>query len=167
MKTLLFLFTLTVSITNLQATDKYTAAMQKNIESIYQAETLEDYQTTVNSFERIAQGEKTKWEPYYYASFGYIMMSMNSQDNTQKDSYLDLAVKSLDQAKKLKPEDSEITALEGFIVMMRVAADPASRGAQLSGFSMQLFGKALALDPNNPRALALLAQMQYGSAQFF
>jgi hypothetical protein len=31
---------------------------------------------------------------------------------------------------------------------------------------MQRFGKALSLDPNNPRALALMAQMQFGTAQF-
>jgi hypothetical protein len=32
---------------------------------------------------------------------------------------------------------------------------------------MQSFGRALALNPGNPRALALMAQMQLGTAQFF
>ena len=51
--------------------------------------------------------------------------------------------------------------------MMRVAVDPASRGAQYSGMAMQAFGKATSLNPENPRALALMAQMQYGTAKFF
>jgi hypothetical protein len=33
--------------------------------------------------------------------------------------------------------------------------------------AFQSFGKAVALNPENPRALSLLAQMQYGTAQFF
>jgi hypothetical protein len=32
---------------------------------------------------------------------------------------------------------------------------------------MQTFGKALGMNPNNPRALALMAQMQLGTARFF
>jgi hypothetical protein len=33
--------------------------------------------------------------------------------------------------------------------------------------AFQSLGKAVAVNPENPRALALLAQMQYGMAQFF
>ena len=33
--------------------------------------------------------------------------------------------------------------------------------------AVQSFSKAIALDPRNPRALALMAQMQFGTAQFF
>jgi hypothetical protein len=33
--------------------------------------------------------------------------------------------------------------------------------------AMQLFKRALVQNPENPRALGLLAQMQYGTAQFF
>ena len=32
---------------------------------------------------------------------------------------------------------------------------------------MQTLGKALSMNPENPRALSLMAQMQYGTAQFF
>ena len=51
--------------------------------------------------------------------------------------------------------------------MMRVTVDPATRGPQYSGLAMQTFGKASAINPENPRALALMAQMQYGTAKFF
>jgi len=33
--------------------------------------------------------------------------------------------------------------------------------------SMQAFGKSLGLNPENPRALSLMAQMQLGTAKFF
>lgn len=167
MKTLITVFIILFITALGHANDKYIAMMQKNIEGIYKAETIEDLQLVINAFDRVAQVEKEKWEPHYYSTFGYLMMSTKTKETTAIDSYLDLAVKSLDKAKQLKPDDSEIVTLEGFIYMMRVSADPAARGAQLSGLSFQLFGKALVLNPDNPRALALMAQMQFGTAQFF
>ena len=141
--------------------------MQKNIESVYAAQSIPDIQNAVNAFERIGEAEKTKWEPFYYASFGYVMMANREKEAAAKDTYLDLALKSLENAKALQPNDSEITALEGFVHMIRVTVDPASRGQQYSGMAFQSFGKAVAMNPENPRALSLLAQMQYGTAQFF
>lgn len=147
--------------------DKYIETMQKNIETVYTAQSIADIQNAVNAFERIGEAEKTKWEPFYYASFGYVMMANREKDAATKDSYLDLSLKSLERAKVLKPNDSEIIALEGFVHMIRVTVDPASRGQQYSGMAFQSFGKAVTMNPENPRALCLLAQMQYGTAQFF
>lgn len=147
--------------------DKYIAAMQKNIQALYQATDIPQLQQVVNGLERIASAEKTKWEPYYYATFGYIMIANREADGARKDAYLDQATTALNQAKVLLPNDSEITALEGFIYMIRITVDPASRGPQYAGQAMQAFGKATGLNPENPRALTLTARMQYGTAQFF
>jgi tetratricopeptide (TPR) repeat protein len=147
--------------------DKYVAAMQKNIRVLYQATEIGELQQAVNGLERIASVEKTKWEPFYYASFGYIMMANREKDGVKKDAYLDQAMTSLDQAKAILSNDSEIIALDGFISMLRIAVDPATRGPQYAAQAMQAFEKASAINPENPRALALKAQMQYGTAQFF
>ncbi len=146
---------------------KYIEAMQKNIQSVYTASTMEDLQNSVNAFERIASVEKTKWEPHYYASFGYIMMAIREKEPTKKDQYLDQALASVNKAKEIVPNESEVVTLEGFVHMIRVTVDPATRGPQYSGLAMQTFGKAVSLNPENPRALSLMAQMQYGTAQFF
>ncbi|MEQ9415424.1 MAG: hypothetical protein RIF39_16430 [Cyclobacteriaceae bacterium] len=163
--TLVILFSFCATL--LFANDKYEQAMQTNIQSIYKAQTAEEMQQAVNAFERIGGAEKSKWEPFYYASFGYIMMSTREEDGTQKDALLDKATEVLKKASAILENDSEITALEGFIYMMRVTVDPASRGQQYSGLAMQTFGKALGLNPQNPRAMALMAQMEFGTAQFF
>jgi cytochrome c-type biogenesis protein CcmH/NrfG len=146
---------------------KYEAAMKKNIQSVYQARTLDEYQQAVNAFDRIAMAEKTKWEPHYYSAFGCIMMANQEKDAAKKDAYLDLAVAAIEKAKAIAPQESEVIALEGFAYMIRVTVDPASRGPQVAPLAMQTLGKASALDPENPRALALSAQMQFGTAQFF
>lgn len=166
MKTIAILF-LFVSLNKVSLDDrKYIEAMTKNIQSVYAARSVAEFQQSVNAFERIAAAEKKKWEPHYYAAFGYIMMANAEQASEKKDQYLDQALAAVKKADAIKKDDAEILSLEGFAHMIRAAVDPASRGQQYSGLAMQVFHKALAIDPENPRALALLAQMQFGTAQF-
>lgn len=168
MKTSLIILLLNLlgSSAAMKANDTYAEAMNKSIQTVYSSQSIPTLQDAVNSLERIGLAEKTKWEPYYYAAFGYIMMANQEREGNKKDAYLDQATATIKKAAAIKVNDSEITALEGFVHMIRVTVDPASRGQQYSGLAMQTFGRALSLDPENPRALALLAQMQYGTAQF-
>lgn len=145
----------------------YEEVMTKNIEELFASRTVEEYQTVVNKFDRIGTKESDKWEPLYYAGFGYIMMATKSEEASSKDKYLDLALVKITKGMEMFPQESELAALEGFVHMMRVTVDPATRGPQYSGLSMQSYGKALALNPDNPRALFLMGQMEYGTAQFF
>lgn len=147
--------------------EKYIQAMQKNIRAVYEATSIDGLQIAVNGFERIGSVETNRWEPQYYAAFGYLMMSTREQDPEKKDVFIDLAMASVNKAKDIASNESEIIALEGFALMMRVSVDPGSRGPLLAGLSVQSFEKALKLDPGNPRALVLLARMQFGTAQFF
>ena len=147
--------------------DKYTETMQKNMETVYTSQDIAEIQNAVNAFERIGEAEKTKWEPFYYASFGYVMMANKEKTGSAKDTYLDLALKLLEKAKAIQANESEIVALEGFVHMIRVTVDPASRGQQYSGMAFKAYSAAIAINPENPRALSLMAQMQYGTAQFF
>jgi hypothetical protein len=146
--------------------DKYTEQMTRNISAIYNAKSPAEFQEAINTFERIGGAEKTKWEPFYYASFGYVLLA-TAAEPSRKDALLDQAKSALDKAAAIRPDDSEIFALEGFITMIRLTVDPATRGPQYSMMAMQSFGRAVSLNPNNPRALALMAQMQLGTAQFF
>ena len=147
--------------------DKYVEAMKKNIELLNDATSAEDFQSAVNAFERIAQKETDKWEPLYYAAYGTLITAIKEQDATKKDALLDKALASAQKAAGVKPNESEIVALIGFVHMIRVTVDPASRGQQYSGMAFQEFSKAVKLNPENPRALSLLSQMQYGTAKFF
>ena len=149
------------------AHDPYYEAMKTNIAAVYNAPDIGALQRAVNVFEKIGAAEPAKWEPQYYAAFGYVMMATRETDMKKKDAYLDGAMRAVEKAKAVVPAESEIMALEAFIYMMRITVDPASRGAELAPVAMQAFRKATALNPENPRALALMARMQYGSAQFF
>jgi len=167
MKTFLTAALLLAGSCLVQAQQAYTSAMLKNIDAIYHSNTIDEYQVSVNAFERIAVAEKTKYEPYYYVAFGNIMMAVNESVATRKDDYLNVAAKAVAKANELHPNDSEVVTLEGFVHMIRVTVDPASRGQEYSGKAFNAFDKAVSLNPENPRALAMLGQMQLGTAKFF
>jgi tetratricopeptide (TPR) repeat protein len=167
MKTIPLFFLMIIPVTTWANDGKYFEQMGKQIQAVYTAKTLDEYQQAVNALDRIAGAEKTKWEPYYYSAFGNIMMAISEKEGSKKDAYLDQALAAVEKGKAIAVTESELVALEGFVHMIRVTVDPASRGQQYAGLAMQTFGKALGMNPNNPRALSLLAQMQFGTAQFF
>lgn len=168
MKTMILLLVMICMAGTLRAQeDRYQTMMQKQIEALYQADSIPQIQPLVNTMERIAEAEKTKWEPYYYAAFGYVNMSHRVTSLQRKDECLDQALETVKVAEALAPEEAEIIALRGFIYIMQLSVDPNSRGQEYSGMAFQTLGKALRLSPENPRALALMAHMQYGAARYF
>lgn len=161
-----FLLVLSVSAT-FANDEKFIEVMQKNIKAVYEARDISAFQQSINSFERIAEAEKTRWEPFYYIGFGYLMMANIETDLSKKDVFLDKALEAVEKGKLLAGAESELIALEGFAYMLKVAVDPQSRGMVYAPRASQTFEKAVQLNPENPRAIALMAQMQFGTAKFF
>ena len=168
MKTIIFTMTSMLFVNlALANNEKYIQSMKSNIQAVYRANSIEELQSSVNTFERIANVEKDKWEPLYYSAFGYVLMAIKENDSSKKDSYLDKAMEAVKKANTITPNESEIVAMEGFVHTIRLTVDPESRGQQYSILATQSLSKAVSLNPENPRALSLLAQMQYGTARFF
>ena len=167
MKNLIFTLTIVLaSLSNTFAGD-YEEAMMKNLEAMSKAANVSDWQSVANTFARIGDAEADKWMPKYYACYAYVIMSAMETDGAKKDEYLDLGQSYLDPIAEAHPENSEITTLQGFLHTMRLVVDPPTRGPQYSGMAFQALNKGLELNPDNPRAMYMLAQMKYGSAQFF
>lgn len=145
----------------------YEKAMLKNITALHEARSVEAMQEAAHQFERIAQAETSEWLPRYYAAYAYITMGAMTEEKEKKDPYLDQAQILIDEATQLEQDESELVALQGYLHMIRVSADPATRGQQLAPQATQLLAKATEMNPENPRALMLLGQMQFGTAQFF
>ncbi|MEQ9405739.1 MAG: hypothetical protein RIM99_19265 [Cyclobacteriaceae bacterium] len=145
---------------------QYEKAMAKNIPAMFQAGDAESLLGAINQLNRVGDAEADKWEPYYYAAFGYIRMIAMTESAEEKDKYLDQALEIIKKGETIKPADSELESLRGYVHMMRVTIDPATRGMQYSGLAFNSFNKAIALDANNARAHYLLGRMQFGTAQF-
>ncbi|OEK06936.1 tetratricopeptide repeat protein [Roseivirga misakiensis] len=150
-----------------QGQEAYIKAMQKGLTALGQAGSLEETQAVASQFERISAKIDSEWHPHYYAALSYINMSFKAEDIATKDSYTSKAQTFIDKAKAAAPNNSEVVALQGYNYMAQLAADSGNRGQMLSPKVMQHFSIALKINPENPRAQALLAQMQFGMAQFF
>lgn len=167
MKTIKLSFLLTVVALTVNAQGNYEQTMSNAITGIYQADSPEKYDQLANQFNRIAQVETDKWEPSYYEALAYVFKSWTIEVPSEKDGILDQAHVALNKATQVDGNNSEIVALQGFVDMMKLTADPATRGQVLTPKIMATFGRAMAIDPANPRATLFMAQMQIGTAQFF
>ncbi len=148
------------------ANGQFEKAMAKSIPAMYSASDRETLIGAVNQLTRIGDAEANRWEPYYYAAFGYIRLMTMSESNEDKDKYLDQALAAIEKGETIKPNDSELESMRGYVHMMRLTVDPATRGMQYSGLAFGSFQKAISLNPKNGRAHFLLGRMQFGSAQF-
>lgn len=147
--------------------NKYEKVMSDAIQKLYSAQEIQNYMDAIAIFERIGVNETEEWLPMYYAGLGYIWASHTTQNGQEIDSYLDKAQLFVDRANKLSPDNDEIVTLQGYIYMMKIVVDPATRGQELSGVAMQTFGRAIGMNKNNPRALMLMGRMQMGTDHFF
>lgn len=143
----------------------YEAAMQKQIVAMNSIPDLETSQQVTNGFIRIAEAKNEEWLPLYYAAYNQTIAAFRF--DVDKDQYFDQALELVEKAEEITPNNSEITALKGFVLMGKLSVDPGSRGQSLSPEIMQTYGKAINLDGENPRAVTLMAQMELGMAQFF
>jgi hypothetical protein len=147
--------------------DKYTNAMEKNISLIDSAKSLADFQNVTNNFERIASAEKSKWLPYYYASYCCAISSFFDTTNSKKDTYLDKADEYVNLADSLKQDNSELYTLKGLISQMRLMVNPMTRWQKYGPLANNYFKKAKELDPTNPRPDYLIGQsLLYTPVQF-
>ncbi len=140
---------------------KYVKAMEKNIGLIDSANSKGSsnaIQDANNGFERIVAANPKEWLPLYYQSFCEVMMGMRQTENSKKDEYYDKAEALINKADSLQPENSEIYVMKSFVTSMKLSVDPQARGQQLGMRSGMLLGKALQLDPENPRAYFLKGQ---------
>lgn len=151
-----------------QPNAQYVNAMKNAIDLYDSVETYEDYQPILNRFERIAAAESKEWLPNYYAALTYIYMSFNKElDDDARDAFLDKAEEKIELAQAIVGENVELLILEGYAKMASVSISPAIRGVYMSPKVSGLFSKAVAMAPQNPRAILMNARWKMGTAQFF
>jgi uncharacterized protein Smg (DUF494 family) len=147
--------------------DKFTTGMKKFIAQLDTAKTGEDYQNAANSFERIANAEKTQWLPFYYAAYSLVMKAYQEKDTKNIDPMMDQADAFLTSAEALSQNNSEITTMQAMTTQCRMMVDW-SRAMTLSPKCGQLIGKAMQQMPaQNPRAYMFSANTAYNTPEAF
>lgn len=169
MKKIATMVLLTIMVTNVfSQSDKYKAAMLKNIAQLDSALAKNSIGELANNFERIGDVEKTQWLPYYYAAYCTVMNAYTQTDKTKTDAIADKADALLVKAEALNgKENSEIYVIKSMIASSHMMVDPQARWQQYGLSSTTAMNKAKALDPANPRPVYLEGQTKLYTPESF
>ena len=166
-KIILLLVIVVVSLVSMAQKPEYLQVMGETLGEYANIQSVADAQALGNKFQVIANAEKEEWLPLYYHAHCFILASfIDPGDAAKKDSYLDVAEKSITRLLEMAPSEAETFVLQAFYLTGRLVANPMERGQEYSGLTQQAIGKALALDGSNPRAQLLKVQMDMGSAPY-
>jgi hypothetical protein len=117
-------------------------------------------------FERISTVEKTNWLPDYYVALINTTEVFKSQDVEKNTLMIEKAQKALDNAKLKSTNNAEIHVLQALIYTATLVQDPMSNGMKYSPMVMKEYQTALAIAPNNPRAVFGRAEFELGGAKW-
>jgi hypothetical protein len=177
MKKLTFLLLGSMLVTGLFAqSDKYMKAMQEKIAVIDTTHNTEGLLDLANSFERIADAEKTQWLPYYYSAFAHasagLMMGVSTNGAMgghadQTDPEADKADALIGKAEALSKDNSEIWIVKKMIATLRMMGDPMTRYMVYGPQAAQALETARKLNPDNPRVYLLEGQDKFYTPEQF
>lgn len=145
-----------------QSNEKFIKAMEKTLAGMDTLKTTDQWVAKSNAFERIAQKETAEWLPAYYVAFCQTMVFNLDQNVSKHEPLCDKTDKFLAVADSLNPNNSEIYVLRSMAAGMRIRLNPMVNGQKYGPLAGMLIEKAIALDPENPRAY-----MQKGISTFF
>ncbi|KFF16912.1 hypothetical protein [Flavobacterium hydatis] len=117
-------------------------------------------------FERIAAAEKTSWLPNYYVALINTTSAFKTQDKTQIDLLLTKAQNALNIEMIKDQKNAELYVLQALIYTAWVVSDPMTNGMKYSAKTMEMYNKAEALAPENPRVVFGKADFQLGGAKW-
>ena len=141
-KFILFLtFGAAICSTSSAQDDKYMKAMEPKVIAVDTVRKADELIALSAAFERIADAEKTKWHPYYYAALTQLnaayFTSMEDMKADKTDPIADKAEALISKAEALSPNNSEIYIVKKMIASLRMMADPMTRYMQYGPMAEQ------------------------------
>ena len=150
--------------------EKFTKAMEALVPSVDTTRSTEGLVELANSFERIANAEKTQWLPFYYAALCHVNLSngyFQQQMLGQIDAQLDKAEPLLKAAEALEQNNSELQLLRKMFGTARMMVDPMNRYMSYGADAASALEKARSLNPENPRVYLMEGIDKYYTPEQF
>lgn len=138
--------------------EKYIKAMEALVPAMDTTNSQDGLANLANSFERIANVEKTQWLPFYYAALCNINranMYFSAQEVDKIDPLMDKAEPFLNKAEELGKNNAEILCLKKMFNSGKMMADPMTRYMTYGPIAAEALETAKKLDPKNPRVYLL------------
>lgn len=148
------------------ANEELKEAIEGSLLKLHTAQTLYEAREAVNMLERISLAAPDTWQAHYHYAYGNIMVSFRETDGSAKDQLLDLAEASIEKGQQAEGDPSELLTLQAFVYQARISVDD-SRAMQFSGKARNTLGRALGINPDNPRALFLNGQNIFYTPEAF
>lgn len=145
------------------AQSKYEDGMKKAFELWGKGQN----EQAVAMFERIAGAEKENWLPDYYVALINTIQAFQTKDKQKLNALLDKAQAAQNTAMQKAPNEPELMVMQAMIYTAYIANDPMTYGMKYSGQVNELYAKAKAIAPNNPRVVFGDAEFKIGGARFF
>ncbi len=159
MKKVLSLLVASLMITAAFAqSEKYTKAMEALVPAVDTTRSVDGLTNLANSFERIANAEKTQWLPFYYAALCNINianMYFQLQQPDKIDPIMDKAEPMLIKAEELEKNNVELMCLKKMFNSGKMMADPMNRFMTYGTAASQALDAAKTMNPENPRVYLL------------
>ncbi|MDZ4794962.1 MAG: hypothetical protein SGI83_11840 [Bacteroidota bacterium] len=174
-KVFLFLFTTVMVSATFAQSEKYVKAMEPKVAMLDTSNSADAWKDLGNTFERIAEAEKTQWAPFYYAAFcnvmaGTMFMPQDGSfgDNSAiSDPYADKAEGLLNKAEALSKDNSEIYCVRKMIHSLRMMGNAMARFMTEGAKATEALEKAKTLNANNPRIYILEGQDKFYTPEQF
>jgi hypothetical protein len=145
---------------------KFEGAMEKGLMQFKDAKSPDEMLAASAFFERVADAEKDKWLPYYYAAQTQILAAwMNPKSD--KDKVAEKAKELILKAELISPNNSEIYCLKQMTAVMQLTVDAMSRWQSYGAIAAEAIAKAKDADPANPRPYMLEGQYQMNVPEAF
>ncbi len=163
MKKYLLSFALVLLSLTAFAQTAYEKAMTDKIAKIETCKTAEDFQALANDFQRIAEKEQNKWQPYYYAAFSFIQkgrLQMRDGKTQDLDEPADQAMKYLTSAESIS-DNAEVRLLKKMAYSLKMMVNPMQRYMTDGAKATAEMTAAEKMEPNNPRVALIKAEDMY------
>ncbi|MCK9401765.1 MAG: hypothetical protein M0Q26_00055 [Chitinophagaceae bacterium] len=148
------------------AQSKYEGAMAKGLEQLQAVKSADDMGATAAFFERVADAEKDKWLPYYYAAYAnHLTGWMNPK--ADKDKVAEKSKDLIAKAEVLEQNNSEIFCLRQMVAIQQMTVDPMARWQTYGAEANNALESATRADPNNPRIYYLNGQTLMNTPEAF
>jgi hypothetical protein len=117
-------------------------------------------------FERIASAEKSNWLPNYYVALVNTTAAFGTKDKEKINLLLAKAQNALDVEMAKNQNNAELYVMQAMINTAWIVYDPMTNGMKLSPKNMELYAKAEAIAPENPRVVFSKAEFQINGAKW-
>lgn len=168
-KGLFAMLALMIVTASMAQSEKFVAAMEAKTSQLDSNNTVDSWKDLANSFERIADAEKTQWLPYYYASYcnimaGYMSLPQDGSfgDNSAiADPFADKAETLLNKADGLSKDNAEIYIVRKMVHGLRMMGNAMARFMTETPKAAEALEKAKALNAAIPRIFILEGQDKF------